>query len=84
MHNDDTGKNEAGDGIIAEEKNSGDLGDIIGTVYCYSEEECWDTEAKWESLTYNFPILQDAEPSSFGPITFLISIDHTHTDAESH
>lgn len=51
-----------------QEKNSGDLRGIIGTVYCYSdnegshaqeEEECWDNETIWQAVDGDFPILQD-------------------------
>ena len=47
------------------EKNSGNLIDIIGTVYCYDgggdqEEECWDTDTIWQAVEDDFPIFMDS------------------------
>ena len=41
-----------------EEKNSGDLNDIIGSVYCYGDDgNCWDTETVWQPVEDGLPIL---------------------------
>ena len=47
------------------ENNSGDLGNITGTVYCYNDdygdgkhkEYCWDTQTIWQAVKDHFPIL---------------------------
>ena len=54
------------------EKNSGDLGDITGTVYCYTDDDsdgkdrtptqnqyCWNNETIWKAVKDDFPILVD-------------------------
>ena len=52
------GTNEAAEnGILTEIQNSGDLNDIIGTVYCYNEEHCWDNSTVWQAVENGFPIL---------------------------
>lgn len=47
-------------GAYASERNSGTLNDIIGTVYCYYDEqedpkECWDDETTWIAVEDDFP-----------------------------
>ena len=39
-------------------KNSGNLTDIISTVYCCgkSHDECWDTETTWQAVDCDFPV----------------------------
>ena len=49
------------------QKNSGYLGDITGTVYCYShngggeikQQECWNNETIWQAVEGDFPIFID-------------------------
>ena len=63
VYNGDTGEMIGGIGdVTIEAKNSGDLRNITGTVYCYrkeKEEECWDTEKIWQEMDSDFPVLQD-------------------------
>ena len=50
------------------DKNSGELRDITGTVYCYTgdhsggnestQKECWDSETIWEAVDGDFPIFK--------------------------
>ena len=51
---------------LIEEKNSANLSDITGTVYCYNghgeQPECWDTETIWQAVGNDFPILQGLVP----------------------
>ena len=55
------GKMIGSSGAVTLKKNSGDLKDITGSVYCYSNgggaEECWDTKRIWQAVDNNFPLL---------------------------
>ena len=67
VYNGDTGdmvgKNE-GKEQTTNEKNSGELEDITGTVYCYdhnggidnTQKECWNNETIWQAVEKDFPI----------------------------
>ena len=60
-----------GDGaILTKKKVSGNLADIIGTIYCYEgdPQECWDTEATWKAVDDDFPVLLDM-PTPLPPST---------------
>ena len=64
VYNGDTGDMIGGGSNDAHntEKNSGDLGDITGTVYCYNDDntQCWDTDTVWQVVEEeDFPTLQD-------------------------
>ena len=59
--NDIVGEN---NGDFIEEKNSGNLADIISTVYCYTsedddttEDECWNDKTIWQAVDSGFPNL---------------------------
>ena len=53
------GDNAAADKILTQEKNSHDLNDITGTIYCYDSESCWDTDTVWAMIpSDDLPILQ--------------------------
>ena len=44
-----------------DEKNSGNLPNIIGSVYCYEDKhniECWNNETIWRAVENDFPVLQ--------------------------
>ena len=67
VYNGDTGDMIGGNDADIKEKNSGNLSDITGTVYCYDgddyddnadegDEECWDTETIWQAVNGDFPI----------------------------
>ena len=66
------GDNAADDEDITEEKTSGDLEDIRGTVYCYSknesEKECWDTHTTWQVVENDFPVLVNVPAMAQDPI----------------
>ena len=57
-----------------QEKNSANLTDITGTVYCYDrgnpEAECWDDESIWQAIEGDFPILWNMpnSPASASPM----------------
>ena len=73
------GKNDAA-GKITEKNNSGDLGDIIGTVYCHNnDEDCWNTDTVWHVVENKFPILQEL---SAPPSTPTVSSIPTRTSSE--
>lgn len=63
------GLNEA-EGETTQEKNSGVIEDIIGTVYCYydagnpSPDECWDTEKIWEAQQDDYPTLLNKQSNT--------------------
>ena len=62
------GRNDAGNGVLTEKKNSGDLQDIVGTVYCYNddhgEEDCWNTETIWQAVNDSFPVFRTSLPTA--------------------
>lgn len=64
VYNGNTGDIIGGDkGATSPEKNSGNLHDITGSVYCYDgdrpeSKECWDDEKIWQIVGSDFPILQ--------------------------
>ena len=46
-------------------KNSGDLENITGTVYCCDDDNtCWDTKTVWQVVDDDFPILRPAPSPS--------------------
>ena len=53
------GLNEADDKDVTKLKNSGDLTDITGTVYCYrgEKQECWNNGTIWHAVNHELPIL---------------------------
>ena len=64
VYNGDTGHMVGGSNDAHyEEKISGDLEDITGTVYCYTgnddNNQCWDSDTVWQAVEDDFPILQD-------------------------
>ena len=70
VYNGETGDmvnlNEATDEVITDEKNSGDLRNITGKVYCYGhgdQQECWDTNSVWQATDGGFPILLALPPA---------------------
>ena len=57
-------ENEAGSGVLTSEKNSNNLDDIKGTVYCYGSEECWNEITIWKAIPDELPIIQPSTPSA--------------------
>ena len=53
--------------LTFKEKNSANLSDIMGTIYCYNDgkeqKECWDTESIWQQIDDGFPMLRDMPTS---------------------
>ena len=51
------------------EKNSGNLSNIIGQVYCYNAdlEECWNSESIWRPIADDFPVLRPPPTPSPSP-----------------
>ena len=68
------GENESPDSILTERKNSGDINDIIGQIYCF--EKCWDSETIWQSVNEGFPILRSPPTPSPTPS---VTASHTPT-----
>ena len=65
-------------GVLTKKHNSRDLKDIVGTVYCYNNGDCWDTDTVWQVVAYNFPILK-----SLLPVIPLPSVSDTPTPKET-
>lgn len=65
VYNDSAGPMiDAGPAAKTSEKNSGDLNDIVGSVYCYYQDqqetsECWENKTIWQAVKDGFPLLQD-------------------------
>ena len=61
VYNGDTGSMIGGSkDADSKQRNSGRLSDIIGTVYCYKDQdnkECWNTETVWQPVENDFPSL---------------------------
>ena len=69
VYNGDTGDmiGAGSNNVHKNKKNSGDLGDISGTVYCYNHVniQCWDTHTVWQALGDDFPTLQGMPTAPF-------------------
>ena len=58
-------------GPMVDKRNSGNLTEITGTVYCYRNpprRKCWDNETIWQSVDNEFPILQGVGHVGFDAI----------------
>ena len=80
------------------DKNSGKLTDILGTVYCYIDQDnkgCWDYETTWRAVEDDFPVLQgrvsfftpsptpSTSPSSSAMSTSTPSVTQTATNTRT-
>ena len=89
VHNGETGVIIGPDestGSDTEEKNSGNLDDIIGVVYCYNKTkgECWSNQTIWQAVEDDFPIfLQSQMPSPSPSLTPLPSVDPIRSPSKS-
>ena len=96
VYNDEpiVGDNTTGYGVLTITKNSGDLSEINGIIYCYENDECWDDETIWEAVPDALPILQFQQlpPSEILPCctrdseNYLVDCDDCpeHTYVVSH
>ena len=60
------GRNNADTSSFTRKKNSGNLTDITGKVYCYNGE-CWNSESIWQLVENDVPILRSPPTSSPRP-----------------
>ena len=63
------GSNGAGEQHVHNEKNSGNLTAITGSVYCYSGDKltCWDESRVWQVVENDFPVLRGS-PATPSPL----------------